>query len=188
MGNTVAHSFYLNDSSWEAYMTPDKLSKFWLLATFLLIAIIVISSLVIWSRRSDGQPIEISPPQPSGFSGNIYVEGAVSNPGIYPLQSGDSLESIIQSSGGTAKSADLNNLHLYIPQNGESQQPQKIDINRADIWLLEALPEIGNVKAQAIVQYRQINGPFHRIDEITKVPGINTALFEKIKNLITLSD
>jgi comEA protein len=67
-------------------------------------------------------------------------------------------------------------------------QPQKIDINRAEAWLLEALPGIGPSKAQAIIDYRQQNGGFGDITEITQVPGIGQSLYENIKDLITVGD
>jgi competence protein ComEA len=40
--------------------------------------------------------------------------------------------------------------------------PQQVDINRADSWLLAALPGIGEAKAQAIINYRALHGPFAR--------------------------
>jgi len=39
-------------------------------------------------------------------------------------------------------------------------------------WVLEALPEIGEVTAQAIVDYRSENGSFRRIEDLLKVSGI----------------
>jgi competence protein ComEA len=116
------------------------------------------------------------------------VDGAIVNPGNYPLKANDSIADILQASGGTTSEADLTQMHLYVPGTGESQQTQRVDINRADAWLLAALPDIGNTRAQAIIQYRQQNGPFHNITEITQVPGINHNIFEKIKNLITLAN
>jgi competence protein ComEA len=69
-----------------------------------------------------------------------------------------------------------------------AEQPQKIDINRAEAWLLEALPGIGPSKAQAIIGYRQQNGYFQHIIEITEVDGIGPAIYEGIKDLITVGD
>jgi comEA protein len=66
--------------------------------------------------------------------------------------------------------------------------PQKIDINRAEVWLLEALPGIGPSKAQAIIDYRQQNGGFGHIAEITEVPGISTTMYENLRDLITIGD
>jgi comEA protein len=67
-------------------------------------------------------------------------------------------------------------------------EPQKIDINRAEAWLLEALPGIGPAKAQAIIDYRQQNGGFGHIAEITEVPGIGQDIYDNIKELITVGD
>ena len=67
-------------------------------------------------------------------------------------------------------------------------EPQKVDINRAEAWLLEALPGIGEVRAQAIIDYRQQNGGFSHISEITRVEGIGQSLYEQIKDFITVGD
>ncbi len=70
----------------------------------------------------------------------------------------------------------------------QGEEPQKIDINRAEAWLLEALPGIGKTLAQRIIDYRQKNGSFRNITEITKVEGIGPDIYEQIKNLITVAD
>lgn len=74
--------------------------------------------------------------------------------------------------------------------SGEVSQasPQKIDINRADAWLLEALPGIGPSKAQAIIVYREQNGGFSDTVEITEVAGIGMSIYDDIKDLITVGD
>ncbi len=48
------------------------------------------------------------------------------------------------------------------------------------------LTGIGEVKAARIVQYRDENGAFRRIEDITNVPGIKDAAFQKIKDDITI--
>jgi competence protein ComEA len=169
-------------------MTAEKTARLWLLATFLLIIIIIISSLVIWVKRDKGQPIAISPPTDEYFQGDIYVDGSVNNPGLYPFKNTDDLLALIQASGGADSNADMSAISLYIPSTFETNQSQKIDINRAEAWLLQALPDIGQTKAQAILDYRRQNGLFRNISEITSVQGISTATFEKIKDLITVSE
>jgi comEA protein len=74
--------------------------------------------------------------------------------------------------------------------SGEVSQlnPHKIDINRAEGWLLEALPGIGPSKAQAIIAYREQNGGFSNIAEITEVAGIGQNIYENIRELITIGD
>jgi competence protein ComEA len=111
----------------------------------------------------------------------------VANPGIYSLKEGDTLQTLL-SDAGIETDADLSHIELYVPREGEYQSPQKIDINRAEPWLLEALPGIGEVLAQRIVDYRSENGPFKIIEDLLKVSGIGEATFEKIEDYITVSD
>ena len=169
-------------------MTTNKSNKFWLLITILLVAIIAAGSVIACSRYGQSQPIEISISPSQELRGEIYIGGAVCNPGVYPLKAGDSLEALVQSAGGTTSGADSSNLKLYIPRAGEEIQPQRININRAEAWLLEALPGIGETRAQAIIDYRNQNGAFHNINELLKVKGIGVATYEQIKHLITVAD
>lgn len=62
-----------------------------------------------------------------------------------------------------------------------------LDINRADgTMIAAALTGIGPVKAQAIVDYRDVNGPFSSLDELQNVPGIGSSTLERIRGLLTL--
>jgi len=169
-------------------MIISKPNKYWMLVIILLIAIMATGSVIVWSRYSPSQPIEISSPPSQELEGEIYIGGAVTSPGFYPLKTGDSIGDIIQAAGGISSNADLSQLKLYIPEVGEEEQSQKIDINRAEAWLLQALPGIGEVRAQAIVDYRRQNCPFHKINELFKVKGIGATTYEKIKLLITVAD
>ena len=62
-----------------------------------------------------------------------------------------------------------------------------LNINTATAAELDALPGIGEKKAQAIVDYRAENGPFSSIDGIKEVKGIGDGIFEQIKDLITVN-
>jgi len=59
---------------------------------------------------------------------------------------------------------------------------------RAEPWLLEALPGIGETRVQDIVDYRNENGPFKRIEDLLQVKGIGEGTFEKTKDYITVSE
>lgn len=60
-----------------------------------------------------------------------------------------------------------------------------VNINTASLKELITLTGIGESKANAIIEYRTKNGKFKTIDDIKKVSGIGSSLFEKIKNNIT---
>ena len=169
-------------------MAIAKTNWGWIALTALLVIIIIAAGTIIWLRYPRGQAVEIALSSQEGLKGQVSVSGAISNPGIYPLKAEDSIDTVIRATGGLTSSADLTRLKLHIPYVGEESQPQKVDINRAELWLLELLPGIGHSKAQAIIDYRSRNGPFRNIYELTKVAGIGEATLEKIKNLITVSD
>lgn len=63
-----------------------------------------------------------------------------------------------------------------------------ININTADLYMLMELPEIGEVFAQRIIDYREQTGPFLSIEEIMMVKGIGEGRFEELKHYITVGD
>lgn len=95
---------------------------------------------------------------------------------------------------------------LYIPSKGElkgdsalektagvvagfsarSQTSRKFNINTATPSQLETLPGIGPAYASRIIEYRERSGPFSRVEDIQKVPGIGPKTFEKIRDKITV--
>ena len=66
----------------------------------------------------------------------------------------------------------------------EESQPKLININTAELDELMMLPGIGEVRAGAIIAYRQSVGEFQTIEDIMNVKGIKTGIFSKINSLI----
>lgn len=62
----------------------------------------------------------------------------------------------------------------------------RININTADVSKLQELSGIGQTRAEAIVAYRMEHGAFARVEDIMNVSGIKNALFEKMRDDITV--
>jgi len=61
-----------------------------------------------------------------------------------------------------------------------------LDLNTATKEQLDALPGIGQKKAEAIIQYRKEKGPFKSIEQLKEVSGIGEKTFQGIKSEITV--
>ncbi len=153
----------------------------------LLAAIALVGAAVLWLRY-DQHPVEIHLPVEEPVRGTIYVGDAVASPGYFPFNQDETVSSLLAAAGGPLKEADLSTLKLEITTVRSSETSQKVNVNRADTWLLEALPGIGPTLASRIVDYRSRSGPFRSPAEITRVSGIGQDVFQKLKDLITVSD
>lgn len=71
-------------------------------------------------------------------------------------------------------------------KNDNNTEVKTVNINNATISELSTLNGIGESKAQAIIQYREDNGNFTKIEDIMNVSGIGEKAFEKIKDFITI--
>lgn len=142
----------------------------------------------------------------------VDVRGAVNQPGVYTLPVGSRVQDALARAGDVTNDADTRTLNLarrlndgeqlYVPRQGEAtpvlfptsargaptatRVTSKININTATVDELDALPGIGPALAQRIVDYRTQNGDFKTIEDIKKVRGIGDALFNQIKDLITV--
>jgi competence ComEA-like helix-hairpin-helix protein len=63
------------------------------------------------------------------------------------------------------------------------EQPlRRYDLNQATLGELERLPGVGFILAQSIVRYREINGPFEKVEDLLLVPGLNPTTLEFIQD------
>ena len=90
---------------------------------------------------------------------------------------------------------------VHVPREGETNPPPAvsggdaggaessgglININTATARGLEALPGVGEVTAQRIIEHREANGPFGSVEDIQDVPGIGEKTFEGMEGMITV--
>ena len=163
--------------------------KMWLIISVFLVLSLVTGILFLSIRLAHLQPVEITlyDPKPLNSSENISIGGAVVRPGIYEAKPGDTLTSIV-SAAGVSDNADTVNIRIYVPAKSEISQPQKVNLNRAEVWLLQALPGIGEGRARLIVDYRDKNGPFRNVDDLLKIEGFGTSVVDKIRDYATVVD
>ncbi|MCI7238357.1 MAG: helix-hairpin-helix domain-containing protein [Anaerococcus sp.] len=137
----------------------------------------------------------------------VYITGQITNPGVYIIGDDDRLEDLITMAGGLTERANNKNLNLaikledqmkiYIPDIDEDIIEEDlnlsesttggglVNINTASKEELMELPNVGEKRAEAIINYREENR-FEKIEDIKKVTGIGDKFFEALKDLITI--
>lgn len=137
----------------------------------------------------------------------VYVTGAVATPDVYAVPKDSRLYEIIDIAGGFSPEASKEYLNLarmvfdgeqiHVPLeatvealgegHGHGQgMGSKVSLNQASKEQLMTLKGVGEARAEAIIDYRKRNGPFKRPKDIMNVRGIKEAMYEKIKNDITI--
>lgn len=178
-----------------------------------VVGLLVGGLLYLTTRAPSGQKVELMPsstPEPI----SVYITGAVERPGVYQVPRDSRLVEVIAAAGGLLEGADITTLNLAekvkdeqqinIPGNAEIPTPQLViggggllvtptppvdglvNINTADVALLETIPGIGPTVASRIVAYREENGPFERVEDLSKVAGIGPETLEKIRPYVTV--
>ena len=76
---------------------------------------------------------------------------------------------------------------VVLAQDPNTQSAAKLDLNKATVAELQTLPGVGSRTAERIVEFREKNGPFKRIEDLMNVSGIGEKKFLKLKDRITVS-
>lgn len=67
-----------------------------------------------------------------------------------------------------------------------SERTELVNLNTATLEELMTLPNIGQTRAQAILDYREEYGDFLTVEQITEVSGIGSGILESIQDYVTV--
>lgn len=177
------------------------------LAAVMVLALVAVALvLLLLATRPEPVQITILPPPPTATALpsvtpapiTVYVTGAVVRPEtMVTLAPGSRAEAALAAAGGALAGADLSRVnlagllrdgdHVHVPALAEVEVALPtasggglVAVNRATLEELVTLPGIGPVTAQAIIEYRDANGPFPDLSALDNVTGIGPATLEQL--------
>ena len=123
----------------------------------------------------------------------VHVHGEVREPGRYTLAWGSRVADLLELAGGLTDDADPGLVESAAPltdgrtvvvpsRRAPDGESVRVDVNTASAQLLTTLPGVGPVTAQRILEGR----PYHRLEDLLRVPGIGPARLEALRARVTL--
>lgn len=159
---------------------------------------------LLWPRPAPPLVVVTPPPATRAASPTavvvVHLTGPVATPGVYRLASGSRVGDAVALAGGFTPEADDSSVNLAAPLvDGQqvavrargSPAPSgrsggKLDLNQASVAELDALPGIGPVLAQRIVERRQAQGPFRSVEQLRDEKLVPGPTYERIKDLLSV--
>ena len=184
------------------------------LASFLVLVILIaLSGALLLLSRPDSIQIEILPPPPTATSPPtstpsplmVYVTGEVAQRGTrHILPHGSRVSDAIAAAGGFTDLANKERVNLagnlrdgdqvHVPAMDENRLNEAlptpaggelVNVNLANLEELVALPGIGPVTAQNMIDFREQVGPFSALSDLDDVPGIGPSTLENLDGLVS---
>jgi competence protein ComEA len=171
------------------------------------LAAVAVTGFVVWRGRP--QPVDVPPPPrvvataatPSAALLVVDVAGDVRRPGLVRLPPGSRVADAIAAAGGLRPGATTEGLNLarklvdgeqvLVGAGGAAPvatgaSPGVVDLNTATLADLDALPGVGPVLAQRILDWRTAHGAFASVDQLREVEGIGARRLETLRGLLTV--
>jgi len=181
------------------------------MASGILLGLFVAALVWVIARNPSGEAVTLRP-VPTDKPIVVHITGAVPRPGVYALPQGARVQDVISAAGGFLAEAEKTAVNLAaLLEDGQkldipymegaspvlatpgveviTNTTELININTASAAELDTLPKIGPTLAQRIIDYREQNGRFQQIEDITNVTGLGDVggpTWDKIKDLITV--
>ncbi len=141
----------------------------------------------------------------------VHVAGAVRRPGLYRLREGSRVADAVARAGGATAQADTAAVNLAAPLadgiqvlvpsrvagaagataatgaggSAAAAGGLRVSLSSATLAELDALPGVGPVTAQKILDYRAAHGGFSSVDDLDAIPGIGPARLEQLRDLVS---
>jgi len=128
----------------------------------------------------------------------VEVRGAVPRPGLHRLDETPTLREAVEAAGGEGDGLPETPLHegdlVSVAADGIHVSPSgdpllfalPVDVNTADVAALRAIPGVGEKRAAAIVAYRDEHGPFRRVSDLGRVPGLGDDDVEALAGFVVV--
>ena len=178
----------------------------WKLALLLALAIMAAAAYALWPRPAGSairEPLAVSALDLETAQDRtviVYVNGAVKNPGLYPLSAGLRVVDAVVAAGGITPEADpacLPNLAAHLKDGkqvtipfaghcGKGAKKVKVDINTAGRDQLLAVPGIDPALADAIIAYRDAYQGFQSLSELKSGLGLDSATYQRLARSLTV--
>jgi competence protein ComEA len=171
------------------------------LAVFAVL-IAALAAVLAWRGRPTVAPLPPPAAVPAAASSPativVAVSGRVQHPGLVRLPAGSRVADALDAAGGVLPGTDTSTLNLArklvdgeliavgVPSASAGPAGGLLNLNTATEAQLEALPGVGPVLAQRILDWRDQHGGFTSVDQLRQVSGIGDALFAHLKTLVTV--
>ena len=176
-------------------------------AAALLALLVVGGKLLAGAGAASAEPpaalVQASPPPATKLV--VHVAGAVRAPGLYELTEGSRVSDAVARAGGATAKADTAAVNLAAPladgiqvlipsrvagaagaaAGSDGASGRRVSLSSATLSDLDALPGVGPVTAQKILDYRAQHGGFSSVDDLDAISGIGPARIEQLRDLVT---
>jgi competence protein ComEA len=178
----------------------------------LVVAAVLLALLVVAGKLLGGAgaasaepPALVQAEAPAAAKLVVHVAGAVRQPGLYELADGSRVSDAVARAGGATAKADTAAVNLAAPladgiqvlipsrvagpagaaAGAEGAPGRRVSLSSATLAELDALPGVGPVTAQKILDHRAQHGGFSSVDDLDAISGIGPARIEQLRELVT---
>lgn len=202
---------WLPPGTTEVRLDPGRRAALAVAAVLLIGA--AVAGFGVWRSRPVAEPVPaalpaavsaVSPTSAANGELVVSVAGPVVRPGLVRLHAGARVADAVTAAGGPLPGTDMTGVnlarrltdgeHVVVgaagpvaqgPAPSPSGSGARVDLNTATLADLDALPGVGPVTAQRILDWRAAHGRFSSVDQLREIEGIGETRFSRLRELVT---